>query len=184
MIEQIATDKQLINVAEVVHRINLQPGEHVADLGCGATGTWVFASARAVGDKGRVYACDIMKSVLKAMETRAHTEGIYNISTVWTNLEVLGATKIPPASLDAALLINTLYQSTNREAMIKEGIRLTKSGGRLVIIDWKKDTEGFGPPQDKRVNPEQMKQFALQNGLKLIQNFAAGKYHFALVFQK
>ncbi len=55
------------------------------------------------------------------------TQGLDNIRTVWTDLEIKGATKIQESSLDLAILNNVLFQSTNMPEMIKESIRLIKT---------------------------------------------------------
>ncbi len=81
----------------------------VGDLGCGNLGYFSVPAAKIVGQNGVVYAVDILKSVLQSVENIARQEGLDNIKTVWSNLEVVGATKITPASLDLIMVVNMLF---------------------------------------------------------------------------
>lgn len=169
---------------DVFKKIGLEEGMAVGDLGCGNLAYYAFGASKAVGKKGQVYAVDILKSVLNAVENRAKQDGFDNIKTVWSNLEVVGATNIPASSLDAIFIHNVLFQSTSHEGFLKETGRLLKTGGKLMIIDWKKSGAPFGPPVKDRPNPETVKSLAQKNGFSLMEEFEAGPYHFGLIFVK
>lgn len=184
MPHKLVIDKHLINIPGVLKKVGLQEGERVGDFGVGSNATWTIASARVVGDTGIVYAVDILKQVLEAAQTKASLEGLHNIKTVWSDLEIPGATKIPEATLDMVYIINTLYKTSQPAKVIAEGARLLKSGGRLVVIDWKTAPQGFGPDEKHRVHPEDVERECLRLGLKPLQIFSPGDYHFGLLFQK
>lgn len=169
---------------DVFKKIGLEEGMKVGDLGCGNLAFYAFGAAKAVGSKGLVYAVDILKNVLNAVETRARQEGFDNIKTVWSNLEMVGATNIPAGSLDAIFIHNVLFQSTGHEGFLKETNRLLKIGGKLMIIDWKKTGAPFGPPVQDRPDPEIVKTLASKSGFSLTEEFEAGPYHFGLLFSK
>lgn len=156
----------------------------VGDLGCGAHGFFTLQSARAVGNKGIVYAVDVLKSALESIDSKTHLEGLANIKTVWSNLEILGATKIPEESLDRALLINVLFQVQKHQEVIKEAARLLKPEGKLLVVDWKPQAAPFSVPAEKRVPEEKVKSFTQNAGLNLEKEFEAGPYHYGLVFIK
>ncbi|OGY80044.1 MAG: hypothetical protein A3B74_05335 [Candidatus Kerfeldbacteria bacterium RIFCSPHIGHO2_02_FULL_42_14] len=184
MPEHILSDRSLIDVSAVLKKIGVAVGDKVADLGVGGTGTWTFATAEIIGESGTVYAADILKHVLQAIESKAHLTGFYNIQTVWTNLEIYGAAKIPEKLIDFAYVNNVLHQSKQPENILKEAGRLLKKGGKLLVTDWSRATSPFGPSKDTRIDPDVVKKHAEALGFKLIQHFSPGKYHFALVFQK
>lgn len=183
-LSKVPGGNELINAKEFLAKIGIEEGMVVGDLGCGARGYFSLQAARMVGQRGLVYAVDILQSALKGVESSAKLLGINNIKTVWSDLEIYGATKIPADSLDLALLINILFQTEKDEAIIKEAMRLIKSGGKLVICDWKKTGAPFGPPVNDRPDPEELKKVATDLGLKLEKEIEAGPYHFALVFRK
>jgi ubiquinone/menaquinone biosynthesis C-methylase UbiE len=185
MFKKQAGGNQLLDSREILeNKIGLGYGNVVADLGCGPKAYLTFQSARIVGDRGIVYAVDIQKQVLSSVESHAKNQNLENIKTVWSNLEINGATKIQESSLDLGILNNVLFQSANMPEMIKESIRLIKAGGRLLVIDWKSAGAPLGPKMDLKVNPEKIKELCEVFGLKLEKEFEAGQYHFGLIFRK
>jgi ubiquinone/menaquinone biosynthesis C-methylase UbiE len=175
---------ELLNPIAILTHIGVKEGSVVADLGCGGAGHFVLPAGRLVGEDTTVYAVDILKTVLNTVASKARLLGINNIKKVWSNLELSQATNIAPDSLDFALLINVLFQSSNPEAMIKEAIRLLKPGGKLLIIDWSLAQKVFGPPVEKRIDAKKIQERAKVLGLKLVEEFAPGPYHYAFVFTK
>ena len=61
--------KALLDPKIVLDKLRLQPGMRVADLGCGRTGHFIFLAAKQVGDKGVVYAVDLMKDILESIKS-------------------------------------------------------------------------------------------------------------------
>jgi ubiquinone/menaquinone biosynthesis C-methylase UbiE len=175
---------ELINAKEFLRKVGVEEKMKVGDLGCGARGHFALQAAKIVGNKGMVYVVDIMKTALDSVISHARILGIYNIKTVWSNLEQYGATKIPAGSLDFSLLINVLFQTKDDVTVIKEAIRLLKPSGKLVICDWKRTGAPFGPQVEVRVKFDNLTQVILNAGLKLEKEFEAGPYHQAMVFKK
>lgn len=168
----------------ILDKAKIGQGVKVADLGCGISGHFVFPAALRTGKNGKVYAVDILKNVLDNIKRRAKTENLENIETVWSNLEIFGATKIESESLDVALLINTLYQSHKRAEILREAIRMTKKKGLLVIVEWKDIALPFGPSPEERVKTDLLKNVGQKLGLNLEEEFNAGPYHYGLIFVK
>lgn len=174
----------LIDANLIFTKAQIGDKSKVADLGCGSSGHFIFPAARIVGKKGIVYAVDILRTALETINKRARIENLANIKTIWTNLEIFGATKIEPASLDAALLINTLYQSHKRMEILRESVRLVKKNGRLVIVEWKNIAAPFGPPPEERVKKELVDEGVRRLGLRQEEEFDAGQYHYGLIYVK
>lgn len=176
----------LINPALVLNEVGLEGGMKVADLGCGTYGFFVFAAAKMVGEKGLSYATDIQKSVLASVDSKVRMDNISNVKTVWSDLEIVGSARkdIPDGSLDADFLINTLYQTKDYTAVCQEAARMLKSGGKMLLVEWKKTASPLGPATDRRLSPEVSRQCAESAGFVLEKNFEAGQYHYGMVFVK
>ncbi len=174
----------LIDAKTLLEKVGVEEKMKVADLGCGSSGHFVFPAAGMVGKNGIVYAIDILRTALETITKRARAENLANIKTIWSNLEIFGATKLEAGSLDIGLLINTLYQSHKRAEILRESIRLIKKDGKLVIVEWKNIAAPFGPPAEERVKKELVDNAAKKLGLKPEAEFEAGQYHYGLIYIK
>jgi ubiquinone/menaquinone biosynthesis C-methylase UbiE len=181
----ISGGNELLDAKKILkEELALRPASMVGDLGCGGAGYFTLASARIVGDQGQVYAVDILKTVLSSITSKARMQKLYNIKTVWSNLEVFGATEIPSASLDYAYLVNILFQSHKHEEIMREAHRLLKPQGSLMIIDWNKGSMVLGPSEDDKIDIERIRTYARLIGLQEVKTFSAGQYHFGVIFMK
>ncbi len=174
----------LIDVNHILEKAQIAESMQVADLGCGTLGHFVFPLAKIVGKNGKIYAVDILKIALDTIRRRIKLENFKNIETVWSDLEVFKATKIESSGLDAAMLLNTLYLSHKRAEIIRESVRMLKQGGKLIIVEWQSANIPFGPPMTERVKKDSLIHGAGKLGLKLIDEFIAGQYHYGVIFEK
>lgn len=174
----------LFDIDAILKKIGIEERQQVAELGCGNSGFFVFPVAHLVGQRGRVYAVDILKSTLEEIRREATKRNLPQILPIWSNLEIFKATNIETSSLDNALLINTLHQSDKKIEMLREAIRLLKRGGKLLIIEWKNTDTPFGPSPEKRIKIDSLKMAAPKIGLNIKEEFEAGPYHYGLILIK
>lgn len=164
---------------EILDLLELKEEMSAAEFGCGSA---VFALSLAKRlNKGKIYALDIQEEKLSALKGKVAKENINNISTVLCDLEAPNGSGLPANSLDIVLIPNMLFQAENKSAIIKEGHRALKPGGQMLVIDWFKQVP-FGPKT--MVSPDEMKKIAQGFGLTLKREFAAGDYHYGLIFTK
>ena len=164
------------------HTAVVKPGMKVADFGCGA-GHFTLALARAVGSSGTVFAFDVLKSALNSVESAAKREGLFQIKTAWSDLESIKGSKLRDGEIDAAFAVNVLYQVPDKDAFLKEAWRVLRGKGFLVVVDW--DAHALaGPPMQERVAKEELKRKIQAMGFDLRNEFAPGKFHYGLLFQK
>ncbi len=167
----------------IVERFGIEEGMKIADFGCGA-GYFTISLAEKTGPSGKVYALDILENALDSVRAKARVSGLENIETIRTNLEIVGSSSLPDASQDIVLLANILFQSVKREDIFKEARRVLKKEGRLILIDWKKGTGGFGPPDNLRLDPAETQKTVPKQGFEFEGQLEAGTFHFGLVFKK
>lgn len=174
----------LIDVSKLLSKVGVHEGHIVADLGCGGGGHFVSPTSALVGPAGRVYAVDIQKNVLHTVESRMRLQKSKNVVLVWADLEKYGSVGVTNDSCDAVFLANVLFQNKKHREMIREASRLLKTGGSLVVVEWKKSSAPFGPPLDFRIEPVILQQCAHDEGFTLDSEFDAGPYHYACIFKK
>ena len=175
---------ELINPFKLLERVGIRAGAKVADLGCGALGHFIFPASQLVGPNGIVYAVDIQRDVLDQVEKAAKQEQLFNVKAVWSDIDVFNATRIPDGSLDLTLVINNLWLSQNRPQLVKECARLTRPGGRVVVVEWKTISTPIGPPENQRLDEEEAKKIFMTPLLKFHDDFEAGPYHYGIIFER
>lgn len=157
----------------------------VADLGCGGSGYFVLQAAKLVGSKGSVFGIDVLRSALSNLVSRARLAGLTNIVPVWSNLEIYrGARLVRDEVVDIGLLVNLLFQSKRHADILRETYRMLKTGGRLLIVDWKVSGMKMGPAHENLVDPLDARRAAEDAGFTFMEEITPGPYHFGLMFKK
>lgn len=179
----MVASEQFLKPKDILLATGIAQGMRIADLGCGS-GYITKVAAQLVGPTGVVFAADIKRPILQQLERDAFALGFSNIHTVWTDLEIIGATNIAPDSIDITCLVNVLFLSQHKDLMMQEAVRLTKQGGKVLVVDWKRTNTPFGPLPDERVDMRLIDEIATKAGLVKIDSFEAGTYHDARVYRK
>jgi ubiquinone/menaquinone biosynthesis C-methylase UbiE len=115
--------------------IGIQPGMTVADIGAGS-GYMTMRIAPLVGPTGKVYAEDIQPALLQLVQRRALTAHLSNVEVV------LGSdtdTGLSDSSVDIALLVDVYHEFQHPREMLRSIRRSLKPGGRLVLIEYRKE---------------------------------------------
>jgi len=115
---------------QILQALDLQPGNAVADVGCGS-GYFALKLAPVVGSQGKVLAVDIRALPLLFLWTRAALRGHRNLSVVHSKPDDPHL----PRSLDAVLISNTYHELAHPLTMNACIFRSLHSGGRLVVVD-------------------------------------------------
>lgn len=166
---------------EIVKQLNIKKNTVVADFGCGA-GYFTIPMAK-IAEEGKIYALDVLDTALESVRSRIKLEGLFNIETRRCDLENLGGSGLEDNSVDLVLLGNILFQCSKKPDIIKEAKRILKSGGELVIIDWKAN-QPMGPPENLIIPSDKVKEIARNQGLKSEREFPVDKYHWGMIFTK
>lgn len=135
---------------EILNALHVKKGQTVADIGAGSGYLTVKLSER-VGDTGVVYAEDIQQEMLDYMSKRLAEKGIKNVTLV---LGTMDDPKLPPKSLDIAILLSTYHEIAQPIDFIKKVRLALKPQGILAILEFS-DESPIGPPMRVRL-PEDL----------------------------
>jgi SAM-dependent methyltransferase len=135
--------------ARVIDALDLAPGLTVADIGAG-TGYFSVRLARAV-PRGVVYAVDVEPAMLDHVRKRAAVEGLDNLLTV----QASATSPNLPQPVDLVLIVDTYHHLPDRTTYFRELTRSLAAGGRVAIVDYRKDSPG-GPPPEFRFDAGQI----------------------------
>lgn len=167
----------------VATHFHLKEGDLVADFGAGS-GFFLKPLSKAVGENGRVFACEIQKQLVEKIGEQSRLMGLGNVHPLWCDLEEVNGIKIGSGELDAAILVNTLFLIEDKTVAIQEMGRTIRSGGKFFVIDWTESFGGMGPQTDQVVSADEATNILESNGFVFDREYPAGDHHYGLAFRK
>ncbi len=120
----------------------------IAEVGAG-TGMFVREFAHLAAPGTTFYAIDAAPEMTSWMhEHLTVPEGI-NLAIVEADASAL---PLPDGSLGLLYTINLHHELDDVEAFLREARRVIRPGGRIAIVDWKKEPTPKGPPLSHRID--------------------------------
>lgn len=152
---------ETIRFDSIIEGLDLSEGSHVIDLGCGP-GAFLPELSRKVAEAGRVFGVDVSPRMISHAVERIEEEGLENVF-LFLNSE----TEIPLRAgwFDRVLMVFLLHELTHPQAVLKEVRRLLKPGGRVLAVEWKKESSEEGPPLEHRLSSTEVEQWLADAGL-------------------
>lgn len=161
---------------EILNAVELRPEFVAADLGCGS-GYFTVPLASKVK---KVYGIDVQREMLNFLENKIRKHGIRNIDALLSNLDEI---PLGDESVDLLISVNTLHEFGDRNKMFNEMRRVLRKGGKLLIVGFKKEETGFGPPVNIRISKTGAIRLFEAKGFRL-RKVKELPYHYLLVFVK
>jgi SAM-dependent methyltransferase len=115
--------------------LKIPKGATVADIGAGSGYITVRLAAR-VGPTGRVFANDVQPQMLNMLARRLSNSKITNVTLIEGTFD---DPKLPPASLDLAIMVDVYHELSQPQAMLRHLRESLKPGGRLVLLEYRKE---------------------------------------------
>jgi ubiquinone/menaquinone biosynthesis C-methylase UbiE len=116
----------------LVEELHLQPGMSIADIGAGS-GYLSRRMAPIVGP-GRVFAVDVQPQMVALLTELSQKPELKNL------VPILGETndvKLPPASIDLAVLVDVYHELAYPYEVMRSLIRALKPGGSVVLVEYR-----------------------------------------------
>ena len=127
----------------VIRLLGVGAGDTVADIGAGS-GYYTMRVSPIVGPHGQVIAQDVMPSYLDDLERRVRNAGLTNVRFV---RGAAGDPRLPPASVDTALMIHMYHEIAQPYALLERLRGSLKPGGQLAIVDLDRPSKIHGMPK-------------------------------------
>lgn len=176
---------------EILAQLNLKGDETFLDAGCGDG----YISKRAIEKylpDGKVYAVDFYDKSIDELKDYVSKNNLNNLIPVIADI-----TKAIPGvgdeSVDVVLMLNVFHgfdKSAQKDA-ICELKRISKSDGRIAVMDFKPIEMTKGPPIDVRISHVELEKIFNEYGLKkdyltvdIGEENPQGKSHYLMIFKK
>jgi precorrin-6B methylase 2/cytochrome c553 len=117
--------------------LQIHPGATVADVGSG-TGYFTWRLAEQVGPKGKVYAVDVQQSMLDLTKKAVAARKLTNVEYV---LATDSSARLPERSVDLVFIAYAYHEFGDPDAMMASIRRALKPGGRVVILEYAKESK-------------------------------------------
>jgi|Deesub1362B_J571_1020462.scaffolds.fasta_scaffold01738_2 ubiquinone/menaquinone biosynthesis C-methylase UbiE len=168
---------RLLDPEKLLGDLGIQPGQVVADLGCGS-GFFTIPLAKLVGAKGTVYAVDISEEMLTRLREQHPPEQV----------EIRQATEnhipLPTNSVDWVLLTFVYHELENRRRYLFEIRRILRENGKLWLLEWIPRNEEMGPPVQHRVAREQAVAELQEAGFRVLRSRDVNPSHYEVLAER
>ena len=116
----------------VLAALKLQPGDVVADVGCGP-GYFSWRMAAAVGPTGRVYGVEIQQEMLDELARNMKARKLDNV------IGVLGAPDDPklPEPVDLVIMVDVYHEVSHPAELMAAICRSLKPDGRVALVEYR-----------------------------------------------
>ena len=163
----------------LVQALELRPGMTVVDLGAG-TGYFSRLLSMAIGPSGTVLAVDPEPNMVVQLRERAEREKTDNVVPILASPD---NPRIPAASADLILIVDTYHHIDDRLAYLRRLRRCLRPEGRVAIVDWQKRDLPVGPPPDHKLAREQVVEEMVSAGWALAAEPDVLPYQYFLIFR-
>lgn len=163
---------------EVVHVLDLKPGETVVDIGAG-TGYFTRRFAKAVGPTGRAIGLDVEPGMVAYMHKDAARLGLKNYEARVVKPD---NPELKPDSADLIFLCDAYHHLNDQTAYFHRLIHALKPDGRVAIVDFHRSSP-IGPPAKIRVPLSKLREQMNEAGYKMTRSFDFLPYQYFVEFE-
>jgi ubiquinone/menaquinone biosynthesis C-methylase UbiE len=162
---------------DILSEIGLHPGMTFADIGCGQ-GFFTVPAAKIVGDSGKVYASDISEPNIQKLREKVASEKLKNVILETGKAEDL---ILCSACADIVFFGIVLHDFEDPRKVLANAHSMLKPFGKLIDLDWSKESSEIGPPLHIRFSEEKAIQLIESSGFHVQVVKKSGSYHYIVM---
>lgn len=161
----------------ILAEIGLCPGDVFMDVGCG-DGFFALPAARMTGPEGHVYGVDTDGESLAELRGKADAEGLDNLTLVAGEAE---KEVLCRSCADFVFFGIDLHDFYDQAKVLENAMRMIKSSGKVVDLDWKKEPLEMGPPPEIKFSVEHASHLIESAGFIVVSFSEPGPMHYMIV---
>jgi len=158
----------------------LKPGDVVADIGCG-TGYYSWRAAEKVGPRGKVIGVEIQQEMLDLLAKKMAERKVTNVSG---HLGTTTDPKLPPASVDVALMVDVYHEFDHPFEMTQALIKSLKPGGRIVFVEFRLEDPDVPIKLVHKMSEAQVRKEMAVHPLEWVETNKSLPWQHVIVFRK
>jgi len=160
--------------------LKLKLGDAVADIGAG-TGYYTRRLAKAVGERGVVYAVEIQQEMLDLLTNKMTELNIHNVKPV---LGTITDPKLPRAMVDLILMVDVYHEFDHPFEMVEAMSRALKPGGRMVFVEFRAEDPDVPIKRVHKMSEAQVRKEMSIHPLEWVETIATLPQQHVIVFRK
>lgn len=164
----------------LVNLLNLKAGDVVADIGVG-TGYIARRISPKIGETGTVYGVDIQQEMLDLLDEKMAAVGITNVKGV---LGTITDPKLPPESVDLAIMVDVYHEFSHPYEMMQNICRGLKTGGRVVFVEYRAEDRSVPIKRLHKMSELQVIKEATPHPLSWIETLEDLPWQHVIIFEK
>ena len=165
--------------SKAIALLELRPDAVLADIGAGS-GYYSFRIARLLPE-GKVVAVDIQPEMLAFLKAEATKLGVKNVQP---HLGAVDDVKLPPASLDAALMVDAYHEFDHPAEMLASLRAALRPKGRIYLLEFRAEDENVPiKPHHKMTEAQARKEFEAC-GFRFVTTKPDLPWQHLLIFEK
>ena len=164
----------------LVPALKLKSGDAVADIGAG-TGYYTRKLAKAVGERGVVYAVEIQQEMLDILTNKMAAEKIFNVKPT---LGTITDPKLPRASVDLILMVDVYHEFDHPYEMADAMCRALKPGGRMAFVEFRAEDPAVPIKRVHKMTEAQVRKEMSVQPLEWVETITALPRQHVIVFRR
>jgi ubiquinone/menaquinone biosynthesis C-methylase UbiE len=164
----------------LIDALKLRQGDVVADIGAG-TGYHVRRIAPKVAPNGRLYAVDIQPEMLTLLTNSLAQLKITNVVPV---LGTISDPKLPPNSVDLALMVDVYHEFSHPHEMMEAISRSLKPGGRVAFVEFRAEDPNVPIKTVHKMSEAQVKKEMTVQPLEWVETLKVLPWQHIIIFKK
>jgi ubiquinone/menaquinone biosynthesis C-methylase UbiE len=178
------SSRNILSAGDVLEAVELKEGTKFLDAGCG-DGYISIEASKIVGVDGEIVAMDVYPESIEIVKNEIIDKDIKNIEAVVA--DITENIPLDDNKVDTILMANVLHGFVvggEVEFVMKNIVRVLKSGGVFAVVEFRKLDSEVGPPFNVRLTPLEVSDILKEYGFNIIYSHDIGDYHYIIKGEK
>ena len=163
--------RKLLPPDVLLQKFGLKQGMTFVDIGAG-TGYFSREAMNIVGKEGKVFAADMSTDMIEFLRGRGVPPEVSVLQSEEYHIP------LEDSAADLTWIAFVTHETPEVRRFVDEAVRLTRNGGKVVILEWKKQSEERGPAMNERLDKEDLKKEL--GGLRVASEGSLNPSHYYL----